>query len=266
MNSNTTNSTLPTDEELAQTETAKSFQAFVNISNLMARYNFDLRVTRAGRIYIDPKTDMKVRRKLVKGQPDQNAVFEAYRQEGSNNVVKSTLTLGDEAFTPSMAIAATAAHLANSSDTAATRIAILFLQAASAIVGENSKEVDLVNTKFNAENDPQKAEYYNQLQDLTARSYSVTAISDILQYVVGDNPNLYCLSDSLEFASKVTDEKYGDEAELEFHHNKNLLLAAISTLAMSKPFKDIQLMADEIVSAVGEAAAVELSDAEQKLS
>lgn len=255
-----------TAEEVAQTNVAKGFEAFVYVSDLMKRYKFDLRVTRGGRIFQDPTTEMKLRRKEVKGDKDQNEIFEAYKTQDGNNVVKSTLTFDDNAFTPAMAIAATAAHMAKDSDTTATRISLLLLQAASAIMAEQDKEDKLIATKLNPEQDPTKAEFYKNLTDLSSRAYTLTALSDVLQYTVGDNANLYDLSDTLAYASAVTDEVHGEGARAEFTANKNVLFGAIATLALSQVSKDMRVMADEIIANIGEAATVELSGTEQVVS
>lgn len=253
-----------TEEQLQQTNVAKGFAAFTYISDLMKRYPFDLRVNRGGRIFVDSTTNMKLRRKVIKGDSEQNHTFEAYQTRDGNNVVQATVEIRDEAFTPSMLIAGVAAKLANDpDDSTSTRIAIMMLQGASALLQEAQKENKVVQNLAGQMHPEVADEFYRNIQDVQTRAYASVMISDLAQYAIGSNPNLVSLEDSLDFLTKVDDDKYGQGAKEEAMNTINLIHAGLTTLGFSQVFQDVQVMCDEIKNSVGDAAMVELSNSPQ---
>lgn len=255
-----------TEEQLQSTNTAKGFQAYSYISDLMQRYPMDLDAVRAGRIFSDNTVNAKLRRKLVKGQPDQNTIFEAYRTQDNNNVPYATVEISKEAFTPSMLLAAVASKLMLDRQDAYTHLAYHFVQFASALLQEGDKAHSAEVETLNPEADPQKTEYYAHLNGLQARAYCTTVVSDILNIVLGDQPNSrVSLATDLDYArEKANDEIHGEGARAEIMATTNVLTAAIANLAFSKTFNDVVIMADEIKANVGEAAMVELSGEAQE--
>lgn len=253
-----------TEEQLQDTNVAKGFKAFTFISDLMKRYVFDLRVNRGGRIFTDSTNDTKLRRKFIKGSPDQNEIFEVYKTQDGSNVPKAVVEISDTAFTPAMLLAAVASKLANDADTTTNRTAIMFIQAAAALLQEGKKEDIALANVVNKEHTEISNEFYQNIQDVHVRAYATTMIADIAQYTIGDNDNIKGLVDTLQYLNKVTDEVHGEGARKEATDSTNLMFAAVSNLAFSGVFTDVQVMADEIKNNIGEAAMVELSGVEQQ--
>lgn len=253
-----------TEEQLQQTTAAKGFNAFVYMSDLMQRYPMDLDAVRGGRIFVDATTDAKVRRKVIKGEAQQNNIFEAYKTIDNNNVVKATVEISDDAFTPSMLASTLAAKLMMDKDNGYNLLAYQFLQVASALLQEGAKAEIAEDTKLNPTQDPKLAEYYDNLKFTHARAYAVTAISDLLKFAVGENPNMVSFSDNMAYLNQVDDEVTGEGSRDEGLQALNLVLSSITTLGFSQTFSDIIAMSEEMKQNVGEAALMELNDQEQQ--
>ena len=255
-----------TEEQLQDTLAAKGLAAFINISDLMQRYPFDLKVARAGRIFIDSTNNAKLRRKLIKGQPQQNYLFEAYKTVDNNNVVQSTVEISQEGFTPSMLLAAVASKVANDKDSTYNRLAIMLMQGAAALLQEGAKSQGAVESKLNPEGKPELNQFYHNLNGILSRAYTVGIANDILKYAIGDNPNMKdTFADQLEFLRANVDETvHGEGAKAEAFDTINIALSAITNLAFSPVINDVLVMADEVKANVGEAALVELNGEEQK--
>lgn len=253
-----------TEEQLQATTAAKGFTAFTYMSDLMQRYPMDLDAIRAGRIFVDANTNAKVRRKLIKGEADQNHTFEAYRQVESQNVPYSTVVIGDEGFTPSMLAAALAAKVMLDGENGYTRLAYQFIQVASALLQEGVKAEKAEKEKLNPTNEPNLAEYYKNLKSLHARAYATTAINDLLKITIGENPNTVSLFDEMQYVKDINDEVTGEGSKAEAQDALNLVFTAITNLGFSQVFQDIIVMSDEVKQNVGETALMELDDAEQK--
>lgn len=253
-----------TEEQLQNTLVAKGFTAFTYVSDLMQRYPMDLNAIREGRIFSDENTSAKVRRKLIKGQPNQNSIFEAYRTRDNQNVVHSTVEISNDGFTPSMLAAALAAKLMLDRDNGYTRLAYQFIQVASALLQEGDKAERAEATKLNPTNDPTLEKYYDVLKSIHSRAYAITAISDLLKIVAGENPNAASLADDMEYIRNIDDEVTGEGSRAEAQDALNMFLAGTVNLGFSQTFKDIIVMSDEVKENVGEAAMMELSGEEQK--
>ena len=255
-----------TEEQLQDTLAAKGFAAFTHISDLMQRYPFDLKVTRAGRIFVDSTNNSKLRRKLIKGQTQQNYAFEAYETVDNNNRVKAEVEISQEGFTPSMLLAAVASKVANDKDSTYNRLAILMMQGAAALLQEGVKTAGVVETKLNPEGKPEINQFYDNLNGVLARAYATNIARDILQYSIGDNPNMKnTFADQIEFLrGNVDEELHGTGAKEEAYDTINIALAAITGLAFSPVMNDVNVMADEVKASVGDAALVELSDVVEK--
>ena len=253
-----------TEEQLQETTAAKGFNAFVYLSDLMQRYPMDLDAIRGGRIFVDATTDAKVRRKVVKGESQQNAIFEAYKTIDNNNVVKSTVEISNNAFTPSMLAATLAAKLMMDKDNGYNLLAYQFIQVAAALLQEGAKAEVAEDTKLNPTQDPKLTEYYDHLKFTHARAYAVTAISDLLKFAIGENPNLVSFADNMAYLNEVNDEVTGAGSREEGLQALNLVLTSITTLGFSHTFSDIIAMSEEMKQNVGEAALMELSGEEQK--
>ena len=253
-----------TEEQLQETTAAKGFNAFVYLSDLMQRYPMDLDAIRGGRIFVDTTTDAKVRRKVVKGLPEQNNVFEAYKTIDNNNVVKSTVEIGDEAFTPSMLAATLAAQLMKGKENGYNLIAYQFLQVAAALLQEGAKAEDAEANQLNPANDPKLTEYYSNLKYTHARAYAVTALNDLLKFTVGENPNMVSFADNMAYLNQVDDAVTGEGSRQEGLSALNMVLSAITGLGFSQTFSDIIAMSEEMKQNVGEAALMELNGEEQK--
>lgn len=253
-----------TEEQLQETHAAKGFNAFVYMSDLMQRYPMDLKAIRGGRIFVDATTDAKVRRKVIKGQPDQNSFFEAYRTRENQNVAYSTVEISNDGFTPSMLAATLAAKLMMDKDNGYNLLAYQFIQVASALLQEGAKAEQAEETKLNPTQDPKLTEYYDHLKFTHARAYTVTAISDLLKFTIGENPNLVSFADNMAYLNEVNDEVTGAGSRDEGLQALNLVLTSITTLGFSQTFTDIIAMSEEMKQNVGEAAFMELTDEEQK--
>lgn len=253
-----------TEEQLQETHAAKGFNAFVYMSDLMQRYPMDLNAIRGGRIFVDATTDAKVRRKVVKGQPQQNSFFEAYRTRENQNVAYSTVEISNDGFTPSMLAATLAAKLMMDKDNGYNLLAYQFIQVASALLQEGAKAEQAEDTKLNPTQDPKLTEYYDHLKFTHARAYTVTAISDLLKFTIGENPNLVSFADNMAYLNEVNDEVTGAGSRDEGLQALNLVLTSITTLGFSQTFTDIIAMSEEMKQNVGEAALMELTDEEQK--
>ena len=253
-----------TEEQLQATMAAKGFTAFTYMSDLMQRYPMDLDAIRAGRIFVDQNTNAKVRRKLIKGEADQNHTFEAYRQVESQNVPFSTVVIGDEGFTPSMLAAALAAKVMLDGENGYTRLAYQFIQVASALLQEGVKAEKAEKETLNPANEPNLAEYYKNLKSLHARAYATTAINDLLKITIGENPNTVSLFDEMQYVKEIDDAVTGEGSKAEAQDALNLVFTAITNLGFSQVFQDIIVMSDEVKQNVGETALMELDDAEQK--
>lgn len=253
-----------TEEQLQETLAAKGFKAFTYMSDLMQRYPMDLDAVRAGRIFADANTNAKVRRKLIKGEANQNHTFEAYKTIDNQNVVKATLEISDEGFTPSMLAATVAAKVMLDKENGYSRLAYQFIQVASALLQEGQKAERAEKEKLNPEGDKAKAEYYANLKSIHARAYSVTALNDLLQIIIGDNPNLVSFSDEMAYVQQIDEAVTGPGSKEEATDALNIMFSAITNLGFSKVFQDIIVMSDEIKQNVGETALMELDNAEQK--
>lgn len=253
-----------TEEQLQNTLAAKGFSAFTYMSDLMQRYPMDLDAVRAGRIFIDANVDAKVRRKLVKGEANQNTTFEAYRTVESQNVAYSTVEIGDKGFTPSMLAATLAAKVMLDNENGYNRLAYQFIQVGAALLQEGVKAEKAEATTLNPEGNADLAKFYDNLKSIHSRAYAVTAINDLLKIIIGENPNQVSFSDEMQFANEIDEAVTGEGSKAEMHEALNLVLSAITGLGFSQVFQDIIVMSDEMKQNVGEAAMLELSDAEQK--
>ena len=255
-----------TEEQLQDTLAAKGFNAFTAISDIMRRYPFDLKVCRAGRIFVDQTNNSKLRRKLIKGQPNQNYAFEVYKTIDNNNRVQGEVEISTEGFTPSMLLAAVASKTANDKDSVYNRLAIMLMQGASALLQEGAKAQLAVETKLNPEGKAELNTFYHNLNGLHARAYTVSILNDILQYGIGDNPNMNdTFADNLEFLrSNTDDEIHGTGAKDEAFDAINIVLSSLTNLAFAPVMNEVLIMADEVKANIGEAALVELDGQEQK--
>ena len=254
-----------TEEQLQDTLAAKGFSAFTAISDIMLRYPFDLKVTRAGRIFVDQTNNTKLRRKPIKGQPQQNYAFEAYKTIENQNRPQAEVEISTEGFTPSMLLAAIASKVANDKDSTYNRLAIMLMQGAAALLQEGNKAQLAVETKLNPEGRAELTQYYNNMNGVHARAYAVSIARDVLQYGVGDNPNMTnTFADNLDYLKNVDDEVHGPGAHSEAMDTINIVLASLTNLAFAPVMNEILIMADEVKANIGEAALVELDDQEQK--
>lgn len=253
-----------TEEQLQNTMAAKGFSAFTYMSDLMQRYPMDLDAVRAGRIFTDATVDAKVRRKLIKGEANQNSLFEAYRTRESQNVAYSTVEISDTGFTPSMLSAALAAKVMLDEEDGYNRLAYQFLQVASALLQEGTKAKQVEKDTLNLQGNPELAKYYATLKSVHARAYAVTAINDLLKIVIGENPNTVSFADEMAAIHNIDEEVTGEGSKAEALDGLNLMLTAITNLGFSQVFQDVIVMSDQMKENIGEAALVELTDAEQK--
>ena len=230
----------------------------------MQRYPMDLDAIRGGRIFVDTTTGSKVRRKVVKVLPEQNNVFEAYKTIDNNNVVKATVEIGDEAFTPSMLAATLAAQLMKGKENGYNLIAYQFLQVAAALLQEGAKAEEAEANQLNPTNDPKLTEYYSNLKYTHARAYAVTALNDLLKFTVGENPNMVSFADNMAYLNQVDDTVTGEGSRQEGLSALNMVLSAITGFGFSQTFSDIIAMSEEMKQNVGEAALMELNGEEQK--
>lgn len=136
---------------------------------------------------------------------------------------------------------------------------------AAALVQEGQVVQKAERTTLNPEQDVNKAEFYRNLSAVHARAYATTAVADMLQFIIGDDPNREDLADNMDFLNqKADDEIHGAGAKDEGSDALNMMFASITTLAFSKVMSDIIAMADETKENIGEAALVELDGSEQK--
>lgn len=254
------------EEKLQETNIMKGFRTLTVLSDLLGRHNFDLNAQRGGRIYYDEASQNKLRRKVDKENPDQNEVFESYATQDGQNVVKATLTLSEDGFTPSQAITATAAKIATDGDSAYTQSAAFLLRIAAALLAEHEKSKlniqALTDASGLAKEDAD--EFYGTISNLQARAFSITAVGDYLTYLISNTKVSTSLESEMKFLQGVTDEKFGEGAKDEANNTFNLLTSSIANTVYSTGFNDLIIMGDEVKDNLTSAALVEVDGQEQK--
>lgn len=254
-----------TEEQLQETQVFKGFQGFVYGADIMKRYPFSLDETKGGRIFVDSNNNTKLRRKVVRGQPQQNYLFEAYETVDNQARVKAEVEISSNGFTPSMLLAAVAAKVSKDGHPKYNRIAVLLIQVASALLQDGERALR-GEKKLNEEGDANRAAYYRSQSAIIARANALMGVGDVLTNLIRDDE---VVSSGFEedFAALrqfKEDPTLSDDDKTEVENTINLLFSAIANFAYTPAMQDIMVMADEIKENIGQAALTELSDAEQK--
>lgn len=265
---NETDGTLPenvTQEMLDETSVARGFRASIFGADIMQRHGFSLAETKGGRIFADSTNGSKLRRKIIRGQPQQNFMFEAYQTIDNNARPLAEVEISSNGFTPAMLIAAVAAKVSKEGHPKYNSQAVMLLQAASALLLEG-EQAARGEAKL-ADGDPKRKEYYRALSGVTVRANTLSIIRDLLNNVIRDDEEFNSgFSEDMDalrrFRAVELEPSEDDLAEI--NSTINLLFAASTSLAFSPGFLNIQEIADEVKANVGDAALAEVSDAEQK--
>lgn len=254
-----------TDEMLDDTSVSRGFRASIFGADIMQRHAFSLGETKGGRIFADATNNSKLRRKIIRGQPQQNFMFEAYQTIDNNARPLAEVEISSKGFTPAMLIAAVAAKVSKDGHPKYNALAVMLLQGASALLLEG--EQALRGEAKLADGDPQRKEFYRALSGVSCRANTISIIRDLLDNVIRDdehfNSGFTEDMDALTYFRK--EELNTSEDDLaEISNTTNLLFGATASLAFSAGFQNIIEMGEEIKANVGDAALAELSDVEQK--
>lgn len=254
-----------TEEQLQDTQAFKGFQGFVFGADIMKRYPFSLDETKGGRIFVDSNNNTKLRRKIVRGQPQQNYLFEAYETVDNQARVKAEVEISSNGFTPSMLLAAVAAKVSRDGHPKYNRIAVLLIQVASALLQDGERALR-GEKKLNEDGDANRAAYYRAQSAIIARANAMMGLGDIVTNLIRDDEVVSSgFEEDFSTLRKFKEDPTLSEDDLtEVENTINLLFASVANFAFAPAMQDINIMADEIKENLGQAALTELSDAEQK--
>lgn len=254
-----------TEEQLESTQVFKGFQGFVFGADIMQRYPFSLSETKGGRIFVDGNNNTKLRRKVIRGQPQQNYMFEAYETVDNQARVKAEVEISSNGFTPSMLLAAVAAKVSNDGHPKYNRIAVLLIQVASALLQDGERALR-GEKKLNEEGDAIRAAYYRSQSAIIARANAMMGLGDILTNLIRDDEVVSSgfEEDFTALRQFKQDPSLSEDDLTEIENTINLLFASVANFAFSPAMQDVLVMAEEIKENLGQAALTELSDAEQK--
>lgn len=258
------------EEALQETKVMKGFKAFTYIADIMQRYPFSLNETKGGRIFVDDVLGTKLRRKIIKGQPQQNYVFETYKTIDNNAVPIASVEISSNGFSPSMLIAAVAAKVSKEGNPKYNSLAVMLLQAASALLQDGEKAL-ASEKQLNPTGDALRKEYFANLHGLTSRANTFSILTDMLQWLIRDDETFNSgFADEMASLQKfrsvemLESDQFNEDDVQEIHNTTNLLFTAIANFAFHPSMLDIQTMADEIKANIGDAVVMELSDNEQQ--
>lgn len=259
-----------------ETKVARGFHAMVFGSDIMQRYGFSLGETRGGRIFVDRTNGFKLRRAIVRGQPQQNYMFEAYETVDNAARSRATVEISSNGFTPSMLLAAVAAKVSKEGNAQYNSIAVMFIQVAAALLqdGEAGRR-NLAKIQENAT--PERKQFNEMLFGMISRANAITAMVDLLDNLVRDDDVLSSgFADLMEGYTKFRNDhlsevgrtkegaQFNEDDAAEASNTLAMLFSSITNFAFSNGTSTIMEMADEYKNQIGEAVQVELNNGEQK--
>lgn len=266
------------EEKLENSNVIRGFRSMVWAADVLNRHPFSLSEIKGGLIYSDSTTNMKLRRKKIQGQPDQNYLFQAYQTVDNQAVVKGEVEISKNAFPPSLIIAAVAAQLHRHESVETFALANIFLRAASALIQEGEKFVSK-RKELNPNANKAKAEVYNLVIDANSNANAMQIVKNIQDLVLGgfskDKTHVSNFADiNQRFIDIRNDVKRGEVEEGytsqytqddvdELLTAVNLLNSSVTDMAFSQGFENAHTIGVEIRQALAEQATLEVEGGEK---
>lgn len=254
-----------TEEMLEETSVTRGFRASIFGADIMQRHGFSLNEIKGGRIFADSTNGSKLRRKIIRGQPQQNFMFEAYQTIDNNARPLAEVEISSNGFTPAMLIAAVAAKVSKEGHPKYNALAVMLLQGAAALLLEG--EQALRGEAKLADGDAKRKDFYRAISGVSARANTLSIVRDLLENIVRDDDDFNSgFTDDFDAlrAFKAIELEPSEDDLAEINNTINLMFGATASLAFSAGFQNIIEMAEEVKANIGDAALAELSDAEQK--
>lgn len=266
------------EEKMENTNVIRGFRTMVWASDVLNRYPFSLKETKGGLIFSDSTTNTKLRRKKIKGQPDQNYLFEAYQTKDNQAVVQAEVEISKNAFPPSLMIAAVAAQLQRHENVETFALANVLLRSAAALIQEGEKLVSK-RKELNPNANKAKANVYDLVIHANANANAMQVVKNIQDLVLGEfTKDTTQVSNFADINQRFIDirndvqraeveegytSEYTQEDLDEIYNALNLLNSSITDLTFSQGFENAHTIGVEIRQALAEQATIEVDGGEK---